>query len=68
MSEAGVSPEALENVRQMGASIGLTRLTLEHLQQLQRATEAAKSRQGVLRFAALTPADEPSHVYFLAQE
>lgn len=68
MSEAGVNPEALENVRQLGASIGLTRLTLEHVQQLQRATEAARSRQGVLRFSALTPADEPSHVYRLPLE
>ena len=68
MSEAGVTPELLENVRQLGASIGLTRLTLVHVEQLQRATEAARSRQGVLRFSALTPADEPSHVYRLPLE
>ena len=68
MSEEGVNPDTLENVRQLGASIGLTRLTLEHLHQLQRATEAVRSRQGVLRFTALTPADEPSHVYRLPLE
>ena len=65
MSNDGLN---LEAVRSMASAIGLTRLAPEHLQQLLRATEAAQSRQGVLRFAALTPADEPSHVYRLPLE
>jgi len=53
----------LEEVRRMAAEIGLTRLTDEHLQQLLRATQAARARRAALPVATLTPADEPAHVF-----
>lgn len=54
----------LEELRRMAADVGLTRLTDEHLQQLLRATQAARQRRGALPTGSLTPADEPAHVYF----
>jgi len=53
----------LEEVRRMAAEIGLTRLTDEHLQQLLRATQAARARRAALPVATLGPADEPAHVF-----
>jgi hypothetical protein len=53
----------LDEIRTLAAEIGLTRLTDEHLQQLLRATRAARARRAVLPVAGLTPADEPAHVY-----
>ena len=53
----------LEEVRRMAAEIGLTRLTDEHLQQLLRATQAARARRATLPVATLGPADEPAHVF-----
>ncbi|HEY9447269.1 MAG TPA: hypothetical protein VIQ62_09375 [Burkholderiales bacterium] len=58
----------LDEVRRMAADAGLTRLTDEHLQQLQRATKIAQSRRSALPTAGLTPADEPAHVFRLAKE
>ena len=58
----------LDEVRTMAADIGLTRLTEEHLQQLLRATNAARARRAALPLADLTPADEPAHVFSLASE
>jgi hypothetical protein len=55
----------VEEVRRMAEEIGLTRLTDEHLQQLLRATRAARARRAVLPVATLTPADEPAHVLHL---
>ena len=55
----------LEEIRGMAAEIGLTRLTDDHLQQLLRATQAARARRAILPIAALSPADEPAHVYRL---
>ena len=59
----------LAEVRQMAADIGLTRLTDEHLQQLLRATNAARARRAALRTLmqtqGITYADEPSHVFSL---
>ena len=59
----------LTEVRQMAADIGLTRLTDEHLQQLLRATNAARARREALRTLmqtqGITYADEPSHVFSL---
>lgn len=55
----------LEEVRAMAAEIGLTRLTDEHLQQLLRATRAARARRAALPIATLGPADEPAHVFRL---
>jgi len=53
----------LEEVRRMAAEIGLTRLTDEQLQQLLRATQAARARRAALPVATLGPADEPAHVF-----
>lgn len=58
----------LDDVRAMAAEIGMTRLTGEHLQQLLRATQAARARRATLRSADLTPADEPAHVFRLDAE
>ena len=55
----------LEEVRKMAAEIGMDRLTGEHLEQLLRATRAARARRAALSVAALDPADEPAHVFRL---
>lgn len=54
----------LEEVRKMAADIGW-RLTDEHLEQLLRATRAARARRATLPVATLDPADEPAHVFRL---
>jgi hypothetical protein len=53
-------------VKRMADEIGLTNLTDEHLEELLRATLAARARRTALHVASLTPADEPAHVYRLA--
>jgi hypothetical protein len=53
-------------VKRMADEIGLTNLTDEHLEELLRATLAAKARRTALHVASLTPADEPAHVFGLA--
>jgi hypothetical protein len=58
----------IDDVRRMAADIGLTRLTDEHLQQLLRATEAARARRAALKVDRLEPPDEPAHVFRLAVE
>jgi hypothetical protein len=58
----------LDEIRRMAAEIGMTRLTEEQLQQLLRATRAARARRAVLPTANLGPADEPAHVFRLARE
>ena len=55
----------MEDVRRLAADIGLTRLTEPHLQQLLRATNAARARRASLHSETLTYADEPSHVFSL---
>jgi len=55
----------LDEVRKMAAEIGMTQLSDEHLQQLFRATQAARARRAMLPIAKLTPADEPAHVFRL---
>ena len=55
----------LEEVRKMAAEIGMDRLTGEHLQQLLRATGAARARRANLPLSSLDPADEPAHVFRL---
>ena len=57
---------ALDEVRKMAAEIGLTHLTDEHLQQLLRATNAARARREALPLGQISPADEPAHVFRLA--
>lgn len=56
----------MDEVRRMAAEIGLTRLTDGQVQELLRATAAARARRGTLSNADLTPADEPAHVFRLA--
>jgi hypothetical protein len=55
----------LEEVRKMAAEIGMDRLTGGHLEQLLRATRAARARRTNLPLASLDPADEPAHVFRL---
>lgn len=54
-----------DDVRKLAADIGLTRLTDAHLQELLRATNAARARRASLHNDTLTYADEPSHVFSL---
>ena len=56
---------SIDDVRKMAADIGMTRLTDAHLQQLLRATHAARARRASLHSDALTYADEPSHMFSL---
>jgi hypothetical protein len=55
----------LDDVRKMAADIGMTRLTDAHLQDLLRATHAARARRASLQNHTLTYVDEPSHVFSL---
>jgi hypothetical protein len=56
----------IDEVRKLAADIGLNALTGEHLQQLLRATNAARARRSVLQNDTLSYADEPSHMFSLA--
>ncbi len=58
----------LDEIRRMAADIGMNALSDEHLQQLQRATGAARARRASLRGETLEPADEPAHVFRLGAE
>jgi len=58
----------LDDVRKMAMEVGMTRLADEHLQQLLRATRAARARRASLSGANLGPADEPAHVFRLDAE
>lgn len=58
----------IDALSKMATDIGLTHLTPEHLQQLMRATEAARARRDALHSRTLTPADEPAHVFQLPSE
>ena len=55
----------IDDVRQIAADIGMTHLTTIHLQELLRATQAARARRSVLQNDTLNYADEPSHVFSL---
>lgn len=55
----------LDEMREMAAEIGLTRLTDEHLRQLLRATKTARERRAALPTESITPADEPAHVFLV---
>jgi len=55
----------LEEVRKMAGDIGWSHLTDEHLDQLLRATRAARARRATLPVGTLDPADEPAHVFRL---
>ncbi len=56
---------SLEQVKQMAEDIGMNKLSEEHLQQLLRATNAARARRKALQLDALIPSDEPAHVFHL---
>ena len=53
----------LDEVREMAAQIGMTRLEEQHVQQLLRATAGARARRAALPIDTLAPADEPAHVF-----
>ena len=55
----------MDEIRQRAADAGLTRLTEEHLQQLLRATKAARARRATLPVGTLGAVDEPAHVFRL---
>ena len=55
----------LGEVKRMAEEIGMIHLSDEHLEELLRATNAARERRSALPVANLTPADEPAHVYRL---
>jgi len=55
----------LDEVKQLAADIGMTRLNETQLQDLLRATRAARARRKSLDMSGLTYADEPSHVFSL---
>jgi hypothetical protein len=59
------APVTLDEIRGMAADIGLIRLTDGQLQELLRATRAARARRATLPLANLGPADEPAHVFRL---
>lgn len=56
----------IDEVRRMAEDIGMTRLSEEQLQELLRATVASRARRGALPTATLSFADEPAHVFSLA--
>ena len=55
----------LDEVRKMAAEIGMQSLSEAQLQELLRATRAARARRAALSLAQLGPADEPAHVFRL---
>ena len=52
-----------DQVRALAADAGLERLTAEHIEQLTRATNAARARRDSIRRETLVPSDEPAHVF-----
>jgi len=58
----------IDDMREMANDVGMSRLTDEHLQQLLRATRAARARRALLPVADLEAADEPAHVFRLGME
>ena len=58
----------LDEIRRLAADVGMNALADEHLQQLQRATKAARARRTSLRVETLKPSDEPAHVFRLGAE
>jgi hypothetical protein len=63
MADADRYDEA--RTRQLAESLGLTRLLPEHLEQLHKAAAVSAARRRALDHAALTPADEPAHLFRL---
>lgn len=55
----------LDEVRKMAAEIGMQSLSEAQLQELLRATQAARARRAALPLAQLGPVDEPAHVFRL---
>ena len=55
----------LDDVREMAADIGMTRLNDDQLQELLRSTWTARARRDSLAMSTLTYADEPAHVFSL---
>ena len=55
----------LTEIRGMAAEIGWTGLTDAQLEDLLRATRAARARRSALPLSRLDPHDEPAHVFRL---
>jgi hypothetical protein len=53
----------LDEVRSLAREMGLARIAEAHLEELVRATRAARARRSALRVDTLEPADEPAHVF-----
>ena len=53
----------VEQIRALAADAGFERFTVEHLQQLTRATNQSRARAQKLGSERLRYADEPAHVY-----
>ena len=60
-------PLTVDEARRMAAEIGMQSLTDGQLHELLRATQAARARRAALPLAELGPADEPAHVFRLAE-
>ena len=60
-------PLTVDEARKMAAEIGMQSLTDGQLHELLRATQAARARRAALPLAELGPADEPAHVFRLAE-
>jgi hypothetical protein len=58
----------LDQIRKLAAETGLEQFSEEHLQQLLRATNIARARRKKLGIDRLTYADEPAHVYRIAEQ
>jgi hypothetical protein len=64
MANDGLS---MDDLRKMAADIGMTGLNDGELQELLRATVTARARRDALPTGTLAPADEPAHVFSLAE-
>lgn len=59
--------EDLTELKQQAESVGLTRLTDKHLQQLARATQRSRQIRANPKIE-LSVADEPAHVFSLVEK
>ena len=58
----------LAQIRALALEAGFDRFSEEHLEQLMRATNASRARRKKLRTQKLTYADEPAHVFRIAEQ
>jgi hypothetical protein len=53
----------LDSVRKMAEELGMHRFTDAHVEELLRATNAARARRSGLKIETLDAKDEPAHVF-----